>query len=192
MSMTTPETTTAKKNKTARAPRNGVDTPTLLATINAVGEQPPLARFKFRASNKWIAGTHSQSRVSSFYGAGGEHEHKASFVYDADHPNVLVGADNGPTPVEFVLVALASCLTAGIANIAATRGVTLTEVESIVEGDIDLQGIFGQPRRSGTATSRSASASRSRATHLRTSSARSSRSRARGRRSSTSSPTRCR
>ena len=144
MSMTTPETTTAKKHKTARAPRNGVDTPTLLATINAVGEQPPLARFKFRASNKWIAGTHSQSRVSSFYGAGGEHEHQASWVYDADHPNVLVGADNGPTPVEFVLVALASCLTAGIANIAATRGVTLTEVESTVEGDIDLQGIFGQ------------------------------------------------
>jgi uncharacterized OsmC-like protein len=125
------------------APRNGVDTPTLLATVNAVRAQPQLAQFHFRATNRWIKGTHSQTRIEAFTGAGGEHHHADEFRYDADHPAVLVGADAGPTPVEFLLHALAACLTAGIANIAAARGVTLTEVESVVEGDIDLQGILG-------------------------------------------------
>ncbi len=133
-------TTTTKK---APEPRNGVDTPTLFATINAVGAQPELAKFQFRATNRWMEGTHSRSRIQSFYGAGGEQQHSKEFVFDADHPAVLVGRDEGPTPVEFLLHALASCLTAGIGNIAAARGVTLHEVESTVEGDIDLQGILG-------------------------------------------------
>lgn len=124
-------------------PRNGVDTPTLLATINAVGGQPELAKFQFRATNRWQKGTHSRTKIQSFYGAGGEHMHEKEFVYDGDHPKVLVGQDQGPTPVEFLLHALATCLTAGIGNIAAVRGVTLDEVESTVEGDIDLQGILG-------------------------------------------------
>jgi len=124
-------------------PRNGVDTPTLLNTINAVRQQPELAKFQFRAINRWKQGTHSRTRIQSFSGAGGEHEHSQEFVYDADHPAVLVGKDNAPTPVEFLLHALATCLTAGIGNIAAARGVTLYEVESTVEGDIDLQGILG-------------------------------------------------
>ena len=131
----------SKKNPVVA--RHGVDTPTLLATINAVKAQPELAKFQFRAENRWLRGTHSQTRIQSFSGAGGEHEHKASFVYDGDHPAVLCGADEGPTPVEFLLHALATCLTAGIANIAAARGVTLTEVTSTVTGDIDLRGIFG-------------------------------------------------
>jgi uncharacterized OsmC-like protein len=126
-----------------RLPLNGVDTPNLFATINAVGAQPELARFCFRATNRWINGTHSRSRIESFSGAGGEHVHSGAFQYDADHPAVLVGADKAPTPVEFLLHALASCLTAGIANIAAARGVKLTDVESTVEGDIDLRGILG-------------------------------------------------
>jgi len=126
-----------------RQPLNGVDTPNLFATINVVRSQPELGAFQFRAKNRWVKGTHSQTRIESFSGAGGEHTHARAFDYDADHPAVLVGADNAPTPVEFLLHGLASCLTAGLANIAAARGVTLTEVESTVEGDIDLRGILG-------------------------------------------------
>jgi uncharacterized OsmC-like protein len=125
------------------APRNGVDTPTLFATINAVAGQPELAKFRFRAKSRWISGTHSTSMMANFFGAGMEHSHTANYGADADHPAVLCGQDNGPTPVEYLLHALASCLTAGIANIAAARGVTLHEVESTVEGDIDLRGILG-------------------------------------------------
>jgi uncharacterized OsmC-like protein len=126
--------------------RNGVDTATLFATINAVKEQRDLARFQFRATNTWMSGTHSRSSISSFYGAGQEMAHVTTFDFDADHPVVLTGKDNGPTPVEFMLVGLAGCLTAGLANIAAARGVTLHSVESTVEGDIDLQGILGLSR----------------------------------------------
>jgi len=125
------------------SPRNGVDTPTLLATINAVGQQPELAKFQFRANCHWQQGTYSRTTIQSFAGAGGEHMHAAEFTYGADHPTVLVGRDRGPTPVEFLLVALASCITAGIGNIAAVRGVTLYEVDSTVEGDINLLGILG-------------------------------------------------
>ena len=129
--------------RTPREPRNGVNTPVLLATINAVKATPALAKFQFRASSRWVSGTYSESSVESFSGAGGEHQHKTQFRYGADHPAVLVGEDRGPTPVEFLLHGLAMCITAGIGNIAAVRGVTLTSVESQVEGDIDLQGILG-------------------------------------------------
>ena len=135
--------TEAAPTRKPPTPRNGVDTPALFATIGAVAGQPELAKFRFRATNRWIRGTHSRSKMESFLGAGGEHAHAGDFQYDGDHPPVLCGADKGPTPVEFVLHALAACITAGIANIAAARGVTLTEVESTVEGDIDLQGILG-------------------------------------------------
>jgi uncharacterized OsmC-like protein len=128
---------------TATAGRNGVDTETLFATINAVKEQPVAAQFQFRADNRWIMGTHSQSSITGFYGAGQENEHARTFVFDADHPALLVGTDEAPTPVEFVLHALAGCLTAGLANVAAARGVTLTEVTSRIEGDINLLGILG-------------------------------------------------
>ena len=134
---------TVTTQKAMPQPRNGVDTPTLLATIKAVGGQPELAKFQFRATNHWQAGTHSRTRIQSFSGAGGEQMHVKEFVYDADHPKVLVGRDQAPTPVEFLLHALAACLTAGIGNIAAARGVSLSEVESRIEGDIDLRGILG-------------------------------------------------
>jgi uncharacterized OsmC-like protein len=123
--------------------RNGVDTATLFATLDAVKATPEIAKFQFRATNKWISGTHNQSTIHGFYGAMQEMEHASAHVFDADHPAVLVGNDHGPTPVEYVLHALAACLTAGIANIAAARNVKLTEVESTVEGDIDLLGILG-------------------------------------------------
>ncbi len=126
-----------------REPRNGVNTPALFATINAVKESPDLAQFRFRATNRWIDGTLSESRIESFSGAGGDHPHKTEFRYAADHPAVLVGHDRGPTPIEFLLHGLAACITAGIGNIAAARGVTLTSVESRVEGEIDLRGILG-------------------------------------------------
>ena len=127
----------------AREPRNGVNTPALMATINAVKATPALAKFKFRASSRWVDGTYTESKVESFSGAGGEHAHQTQFTYAADHPAVLVGQDRGATPIEFLLHGLASCITAGIGNIAAARGVTLTSVESTVEGDIDLRGILG-------------------------------------------------
>jgi uncharacterized OsmC-like protein len=122
---------------------NGVDTPSLLATIGAVGAQPELAKFQFRVSSRWISGTHSRSTIDGYFGAGGEHKHIAPTKADGDHPAVLCGADAAPTPVEWVLHALATCLTAGIANIAAARGIKLNRVESTVEGDIDLRGILG-------------------------------------------------
>ena len=123
--------------------RNGVDTATLFATLDAVKGNTEIAKFQFRATNRWVSGTHNQSTIHGFYGAMQEMTHGQAFTFDADHPAVLVGADNGPTPVEYVLHALAACLTAGLANIAAARNVNLTEVESTVEGDIDLLGILG-------------------------------------------------
>src|SRR5512139_4258099 len=123
--------------------RNGVDVPTLFATLDAVKAAPAAARFQFRARNEWLNGTHNRSTIDGFFGVGEERAHQRTFQFDADHPAVLVGQDNGPTPVEYVLHALAACLTAGIANIAAARNVNLTEVTSTVEGDIDLLGILG-------------------------------------------------
>ncbi|MEU6415321.1 OsmC family protein [Microbispora sp. NPDC046933] len=131
-------------DKTRRGPLNGVDTPALFATIDAVRGNPEIARFQFRARNRWISGTHNRTVIRGFYGAGQEDTSRTGdFVYDADHPAILVGSGNGATPVEFLLHALAACLTSGLANIAAARGVRLTEVESTVEGDIDLLGVLG-------------------------------------------------
>jgi uncharacterized OsmC-like protein len=141
MTMTTDTMTT--DTMSTPSSRNGVDTATLFATLDAVKQAPAAAQFQFRAHNEWVSGTHSRSSISDFFGVGEERAHETTFVFDADHPAVLVGKDNGPTPVEFVLHALASCLTAGIANIAAARKVTLTEVRSTVSGDIDLNGILG-------------------------------------------------
>jgi uncharacterized OsmC-like protein len=123
--------------------RNGVDTATLFATLDAVKAAPEAATFQFRADNEWLTGTHSRSTIHGFFGVGEERTHEHTFTFDADHPAILVGHDNGPTPVEYVLHALATCLTAGLANIAAARGIRLTEVRSTVSGDIDLNGILG-------------------------------------------------
>ena len=123
---------------------NGVDTPTLLATINAVGAQPELARFQFRAKCRWIKGTRSESTMHGYFGAGGEHQHIAPYKAEGDHPAVLCGTDAGPTPTEWVLHALATCLTSGVANIASVRGVTLRKVESTV---VMFREIFEAGRR---------------------------------------------
>ena len=128
---------------TAHQPLNGVDTATLLATREAVKGQPELGEFQLRARNTWLTGTHSRSTISDFHGALQDLSHVRETVLDADHPQVLTGADHAPTPVEYLLHALAGCLTAGIVNIAAARGVRLTTVTSTIEGDIDLLGVLG-------------------------------------------------
>jgi uncharacterized OsmC-like protein len=129
--------------KPARLPLNGVDTPNLMATINFVAGQPELAKFQFRAHNEWIEGTHSKSVIHGFFGAGQEQKHEKPYYADADHPAILCGADSAPTPVEWLLHGLAGCLMAGVANIAAARGIKLTKVKCSVDGDIDLRGILG-------------------------------------------------
>jgi uncharacterized OsmC-like protein len=137
---------TATQPRRERIPLNGVDTPTLFSTLDVVKSQPELAKFQFRVSNRWQSGTLSETTVGTFSGAGGEHAHASTFTLAADHPAVLVGADRAPLPIEYLLHALATCITGGIANIAAARGVALTEVESHIEGDINLLGIFGMSK----------------------------------------------
>ena len=138
--MTTTDTTADQANDSTR---NGVDTATLFATLDAVKQAPDAAKFQFRAHNQWVSGTHNRSTIAGYFGVGEERSHERTFVFDADHPAVLVGQDHGPTPTEFVLHALAACLTAGLATVAAARRVTLTKVRSTVTGDIDLNGILG-------------------------------------------------
>jgi uncharacterized OsmC-like protein len=129
---------------TTENPRiNGVDTATLFGTLDAVKAQPAIAKFQFRAANTWVNGTHSRSTFSGFFGANQELQHRQVTSVESDHPEVLTGEDHAPTPVEYLLHGIAACLTAGLANIAAARGVRLTEVTSTVEGDIDLLGILG-------------------------------------------------
>jgi uncharacterized OsmC-like protein len=123
--------------------RNGVDVDTLFATLDAVRSQPEIARFQFRSAHRWVSGTHNRGSISGFYGAGQEHLHEGETVIDADHPAVLVGADNGPTPAELLLNALGACLMSGLANIAAARGIDLDDVTATVEGDINLLGLLG-------------------------------------------------
>jgi uncharacterized OsmC-like protein len=135
--------TAVQTPKRERKPLNGVDVPNLFATINVVKENPPLAKFQFRTKHRWLKGTHSRGTIETFSGAGGEHTHKTTFTVDADHPAVLVGDDNAPLPVEYILYGLGACIIGGIANIAGARGVTLTEVEASIEGDMDLRGILG-------------------------------------------------
>lgn len=124
--------------------RNGVDTATMFATLDAIKANPGLGRFQFRATNKWIDGAHNRSVIQNFYGAGQEDtSRQMPFVLDAGEPAILLGVDTGPNPAEFVLHALAACLTTSLVYVAAARGVRLTEVESTLEGDIDVQGALG-------------------------------------------------
>jgi uncharacterized OsmC-like protein len=106
-------------------------------------EQPEGANFKWRASNTWVMGTHSRSSVSGFFGLGEEQKHRSEFVFDGDHPELFSSEDNGPTPVELLLVSLASCLTAGVAAVAQNRQIQLRSVTATLEGDMDIRGILG-------------------------------------------------
>lgn len=122
---------------------NGVNVDALLGARELMTQDPTLAQFTWRARNTWVSGTHSRTVIDEFRGAGGEQQHNAPVAHDADHPAIFAAEDNGSTPVEFVLHALASCLTGGIASVAANWGVTLNSVSSTLEGDMDLQGILG-------------------------------------------------
>ena len=122
---------------------NGVNVEALLGVREALADTPDIAKFQWRATTEWVKGTHSQSNIESFYGFGDEQQHKASFTYDADHPLAFAAEDNGATPVEFVLVGLAGCLTAGIAAVAQNRNIQLKSVKATLEAGMDLQGILG-------------------------------------------------
>ena len=122
---------------------NGVNVEALLGAREALTAQPEGANFKWRATCEWQNGTHSQSVVESFFGLGDEQSHRTRFTYDADHPELFASEDNGATPVEYVLVGLASCLTAGIASVAQNREIQLRRVSATLEGDKDVQGILG-------------------------------------------------
>ena len=124
--------------------RNGVNTETMFATLDLIKAQPELARFQFRASNRWIDGAHNRSTIKDFYAAGGEDTTRgAAFVIDAGEPAILLGSDTGANPAEFLLHALAACLTTSIVYVAAARKVELTSVESTLVGDMDVRGALG-------------------------------------------------
>ncbi len=122
---------------------NGVNVEALLGAREALTEAPEAARFQWRASCHWVNGTHTRSEVEQFYGLGDEQSRKRCFRFDADHPEVFAAEDNGATPVEYVLVGLASCLTAGVASVAQHRNIQLHSVKASICGDMDLQGILG-------------------------------------------------
>jgi uncharacterized OsmC-like protein len=128
---------------TNTAVNNGVNVEALIGAREALTNAPEAAQFKWRASCEWKNGTHSHSTVEGFYGLGAEQNHKTTFKFDADHPEVFASEDKGATPVEYVLVGLASCLTAGIAAIAQHRNIQLRSVTATVEGNMDIQGILG-------------------------------------------------
>jgi uncharacterized OsmC-like protein len=130
-------------NATATKVDNGVNVEHLLAARQALTDAPVAAQFKWRATCNWVKGTHSRSTLKSFFGLGAEQAHKTEFTYEADHPEVFASEDKGVTPVEYVLVGLASCLTAGIAAVAQNRGIQLRSVKATVEAGMDLQGILG-------------------------------------------------
>jgi uncharacterized OsmC-like protein len=120
-----------------------VNVQALLEAREALSGAPEAAQFKWKASCEWKNGTHSHSTVDGFFGLGENHSHKTSFEFDADHPEVFASEDNGATPVELVLVGLASCLTAGVASVAQNREIQLNSVKATLEGDMDLYGILG-------------------------------------------------
>jgi uncharacterized OsmC-like protein len=122
---------------------NGVNVAALLGARAALSETPEAARFKWRATSEWLNGTHSRATVDGFYGLGGEQMHRQTYRFDSDHPQVFASEDNGATPLEFVLVALAGCLTAGIAAVAQHRNIQLTSVKATLEAGMDLRGILG-------------------------------------------------
>ncbi|MEL6220266.1 MAG: OsmC family protein [Pseudomonadota bacterium] len=127
----------------ANKPDNGVDLEALIAARQALTEYPAAGQFKWRATCEWLRGTHSRTTMAGFFGLGDNQARKAGHSIDADHPEQFSAEDNGATPVEIVLSALASCLTAGVASVAQNRGIQLRSAKATVEGDMDLAGILG-------------------------------------------------
>jgi len=122
---------------------NGVNVEALLGVREALADTPEISQFQWRATVSWVSGTHSRSSVDTFYGFGEQQQHKTTYTHDVDHPLAFAAQDNGITPVEYVLVALGGCLTAGIASIAQQRNIQLRSVQATVEAEHDLHGILG-------------------------------------------------
>jgi OsmC-like protein len=155
--------------------RNGVDTEKMFATLDLIKAQPELARFQFRATNRWIDGAHNRSTIKGFYAAGGEDTSRSEeFHLDTGEPAILLGSDTGPNPAEYLLHALAACLTTSIVYVAAARKVELTSVESTLTGDMDVRGALGVDDEPRNGFERSAWRSVRRATRRRRSCERSS------------------
>ena len=123
--------------------QNGVNVAALLGAREALGKAPEAARFNWRATCKWMHGTHSRTSIKGYYGLGQEQSHKTEFTFDMDHPEVFASEDNGATPVEYILVGLAGCLTAGVAAVAQNRDIQLRKVSATIEGGMDVRGILG-------------------------------------------------
>jgi len=123
--------------------KNGVNVDELFNTIGAVKKSPVIAKFRFRANNEWFDGGHNRTTIKDFYGIQKEHRHEATFKLDADEPPLLLGTGKGPNPVEYLLTALAACVTTSLVYHAAAKGIVLKSVESRLEGDIDLRGFLG-------------------------------------------------
>jgi uncharacterized OsmC-like protein len=122
---------------------NGVDVDRLMETIELVKDQPDMGRFKFRATNTWVGGTHNRATIKSFYGAGQEDDTRDPLVFEIDEPPVLLGENRGANPVEYLLVGLSGCITTSMVAHAAARGIEIKAVSSRFEGDIDLGGFLG-------------------------------------------------
>jgi uncharacterized OsmC-like protein len=122
---------------------NGVNVEALIGAREALTAMPEAAQFRWKATCTWMNGTHSRSTVEGFFGLGEAQQHKTEFSFDADHPEIFAAEDNGATPVEYVLVGLGACLTAGIAAVAQHRNIQLRSVAATLEGSMDLQGILG-------------------------------------------------
>jgi uncharacterized OsmC-like protein len=122
---------------------NGVNVEALLEARDVLEDAPEAAKFTWKASSKWQHGVHSTTSIQNYFGLGEEQNHKSEFVFDADHPETFAAPDGGITPIEYLLVGLTSCLTAGVASVAQHRGIQLRSVESTVEGNHDVRGILG-------------------------------------------------
>ncbi|MBV9594622.1 MAG: OsmC family protein [Actinobacteria bacterium] len=122
---------------------NGVNVQALLDAREVLRGAPEAAQFTWRASSKWQNGVHSTTSIQNFFGLGQEQTHKSEALFDADHPEVFAASDNGITPIEYLLVGLAACLTAGVASVAQNRGIQVRSIESVVEGNHDIRGILG-------------------------------------------------
>jgi uncharacterized OsmC-like protein len=137
------EDTTMQQAQVSSNMVNGVDVDKLYGTIDTVKRAPVVATFRFRANNTWMGGGHNRTTIQNFYGTQQDHQRPEPFTLDADEPPVLLGEDHGPNPVEYVLTALAACVTTSIVYHAAARGITINAMESRLEGDLDLQGFLG-------------------------------------------------
>ena len=129
--------------ETEKQVQNGVNVDALLGARDALSKAPEAAKFNWKASCKWLNGTHSQTSIQGFYGLGQQQSHKTEFTFDTDHPEIFASEDKGATPVEMVLAGLAGCLTAGVAAVAQQRSIQLRSVRATLAAEMDLHGILG-------------------------------------------------